>query len=83
MKNPEEIFSKLNTFLHNVDFKASGLSLSDIRKMVKEKKILYDHFADQRKTNKWNSPVILEPINISLLPDYIQNNKEKFKNWLE
>ena len=23
---PEEIFSKLNTFLHNVDFKASGLT---------------------------------------------------------
>ena len=83
MKNPEEIFSKLNTFLHNVDFKASGLTLSDIKKMVKEKKILYDHFADQRKTDKWDSPVVLEPVNISLLPDYIQNNKEKFKNWIE
>ena len=83
MKNPEEIFSKLNTFLHHVDFKASGLTLLDIKKMVEEKKILYDHFADQRKADKWNSPVILDPINISLLPDYIKNNKEKFKNWLE
>ena len=83
MKNPEEIFSKLSSFLHNVDFKASKLSLSDIKKMVEEKKILYDHFADQKKTDKWNSPAILQPVNISLLPDYIQNNKEQFKKWLE
>ena len=38
IKTPEEIFLKLNTFLHNVDFKLSGLNLSDIKKMVSEKK---------------------------------------------
>ena len=83
MKNPEEIFSKLNSFLHHVDFKASGLNLIDIKKMVSEKKILYDHFADQRKFDKWNSPVVLQPVEISFLPDYIIRNKEKFKSWLE
>ena len=83
MKNPDEIFSKLNSFLHNVDFKESGLSLNDIKKMVSEKKILYDHFADQRKTDKWDSTVTLKPVEISLLPDYIAQNTEKFKNWLE
>ena len=83
MKSPDEIFSKLNSFLHNVDFKESGLSLNDIKKMVSEKKILYDHFADQRKTDKWDSTVTLKPVEISLLPDYIAQNTEKFKNWLE
>ena len=83
MKSPDEIFSKLSSFLHNVDFKESGLSLNDIKKMVSEKKILYDHFADQRKTDKWDSPVTLKPVEISLLPDYIAQNTEKFKNWLE
>ena len=83
MKSPEEIYLKLNTFLHNVDFKLSGLKLDDIKKMVKEKKILYDHFADQKKVKKWDSPVTLEAINILNLPDYVINNKNKFKDWIE
>ena len=83
MKSPEEIYLKLNTFLHNVDFKLSGLNLDDIKKMVKEKKILYDHFADQKKVEKWDSPVTLEAINILNLPDYVINNKNKFKDWIE
>ena len=83
MKSPEEIYLKLNTFLHNVDFKLSGLKLDDIKKMVKEKKILYDHFADQKKVEKWDSPVTLEAINILNLPNYVINNKNKFKDWIE
>ena len=51
--------------------------------MVAEKKILYDHFADQRKIDKWNSPVVLQPVEISSLPDYIIDNRKKFKAWLE
>ena len=83
MKKPEEIFIKLNSFLHNIDFKLSGLGLEDIKKMVSEKKILYDHFADQKKINRWNSQVVLKPINMSFLPKYIKDNKEKFKDWLD
>ena len=83
MKSPEEIYLKLNTFLHNVDFKLSGLKLDDIKKMVKEKKILYDHFADQKKVEKWDSPITLEAINILNLPNYVINNKNKFKDWIE
>ncbi len=83
MKTPEEIFSKLNSFLHNVDFKLSGLNLNDIKKMVAEKKIGYDHFADQRKVDRWNSQITLKTVDISVLPEYISNNKEKFKEWLD
>ena len=83
MKRPDEIYSKLNSFLHNVDFKMSGLKLNDIKKMVSEKKIMYDHFADQRKSDKWNSQIVLQPLDLTLLPDYISKNKEKFKDWLD
>ena len=83
MKTPEEIFLKLNTFLHNVDFKLSRLKLDDIKKMVIEKKILYDHFTDQSKTDKWNSKIVLQSMDMSLLPEYIRKNSEKFKDWLE
>jgi len=83
MKSPKDIFIKFNSFLHNVDFKLSGLNLDDIKKMVSQKKILYDHFADQRKIDKWNSTVVLKPVEISYLPEYIIQNKDKFKDWLE
>ena len=83
MKSPKDIFIKLNSFLHNVDFKLSGLNLDDIKKMVSQKKILYDHFADQRKIDKWNSAVVLKPVEISYLPEYIIQNKDKFKDWLD
>lgn len=83
MKTPEEIFSKLNSFLHNVDFKLSGLSLNDVKEMVSKKKIGYDHFADQRKVDRWNSQITLKTVEISILPKYIADNKEKFKEWLE
>jgi len=80
---PNEIFVKLNSFLHNVDFKLSGLTLNDIKNMVGERKILYDHFADQKKIHRWDSKVVLKPINLSYLPEYIYSNKEKYKNWLD
>ena len=83
MKTPEEIFSKLNSFLHNVDFKLSGLNLDDVKEMVSKKKIGYDHFADQRKVDRWNSQITLKAVDISILPKYISDNKEKFKDWLE
>ena len=83
MKNPEQIFSKLNSFLHHVDFKESKLNLNDIKKMVIDKKILYNHFADQRKSDKWDNPAVLKSIELSSLPEYIIQNKEKYKDWLD
>ena len=52
IKTPENIEKKFSNFLHHQDFEYSGLNLSDIKKMVENKKILYDHSVDQ-KDFKW------------------------------
>jgi len=84
IKSSKDIFSKLNTFAHHVDFKGSGLKLDDIEKAVKEKKILYDHSADKDKQDqKWIGKKTLTNIDINSLPKYIANNKLKFKEWLD
>ena len=71
----------LNSFKKNSGEKTSlGLAANDI---IASKKILYDHFADQKKINRWDSQVVLKPINMSFLPKYIKDNKEKFKDWLD
>jgi len=83
IKSPKDIYKKMQTFLHNVDFKESNLGLEDIEKMVSENKIGYDHTADQRTVNKWSGNHMLKKVSDNFLPEYLVNNKEKYIDWLQ
>ena len=50
--------------------------------MVKNKKILYDHNADQ-KDFKWTGSKSLKKVDLSNLPEYIRNNLKKYDKWLD
>ncbi len=82
IKNPKEIFYKLSNFMHHLEFEYSGLSLNDMEKMVSDKKILYDHSVKQ-EGDKYTGRQSLTKTEISILPDYIKNNLEKYKNWID
>ncbi len=82
IKNPKEIYYKLSNFMHHLEFEYSGLSVQDMEKMVKEKKILYDHDAKQ-EDKKYTGRQNLVQIDTSILPNYIQENFEKYKKWLD
>ena len=82
IKKPEEIYYKLSNFMHHLEFEYSGLTLSDMEKMVSEKKILYDHSAKQQ-ANKYTGHQSLIKTNESYLPDYIRENQKKYKDWLD
>ena len=82
IKSAEDIEKKFSNFLHHQDFEYSGLKLNDIKKMVNSRKILYDHSADQTKF-KWSGSKTLKKISLDSMPDYIKNNYEKYKNWLD
>ena len=82
IKTPEDIEKKFLNFLHHQDYEYSGLNLGDIRKMVKNKKILYDHNADQ-KDFKWTGSKSLKKVDLSNLPEYIRNNLKKYDKWLD
>ena len=60
----------------------SGLNLNDLKKLISEKRVMYDHTVDQ-KGYKWSGKSILKNINIDQLPEYIRKNTIKFKNWLD
>jgi len=47
IKSPEDIEKKLLNYTHHDEFKKSKLKLEDLRKKIKEKKIIYDHSVDQ------------------------------------
>ena len=82
IKLPEDIEKKFLNFLHHQDFEESGLKLVDIKEMVKEKRILYDHSVDQRGY-KWKGSKTLKKVNLSEMPDYLSENYKKYYNWLE
>ena len=82
IKSPEEIHHKMKNYLHHYEYENSGLKIEDISKLVEEKKALYDYSVDQRK-EKWSSNLKLQKIGLEELPKYINDNKEKYINWLD
>ena len=82
IKSPKDIYLKLSNFLHHLEFEESGLKLEDMNKMVKEKKVLYDHSSDKRKS-KWKSSASLVKIMDSELPKFLIDNKTKYQNWFD
>ena len=72
----------MKNYLHHLEYEESGINLSDIKKIISEKKIIYDHSVDKRG-KKWNSAETLFIDNEKNIPSYISKNKVKFKNWLE
>ena len=42
---------------------------------------MYDHEAD-KTGDKYSKKKDLSTFDLELLPDYIKNNKDKFKDWL-
>ena len=71
----------MKSFLHHFEYENSGLNPEMIEKLIKDKKALYNYNTDQRD-NKWSNNPKLEKINLEFLPDYINENLDKYQNWL-
>ena len=44
---------------------------------------MYDHVADKKDINKWRSSKSLTKTDLTELPDYIKENKDKFIDWID
>jgi len=82
LRTPEELEKKLLNFAHHYEFEDSGLKIKDLKKLMYEKRVMYDHNIDQ-KGYKWSGKVLLKNVENKLLPKYIYQNLEKYKNWLD
>ena len=82
IKNAKEIKEKLKSYLHHREFDEEPLSVEKIDKIMKEKKTIYDLKVD-KSVSKFNKGQKLTTIDLKLLPNYIQNNIEKYKLWLD
>ena len=82
LKTPEQLQKKLLNFAHHYEFEESGLKLDDIKKIIREKRIIYDYKADQ-KEYKWSGKSTLKKADTIVLPPYVASNLDIFKNWLD
>ena len=82
IRTPEDLEKKLLNFAHHYEFEQSGLKITDLKKFIKEKRVMYDHSVDQTGY-KWSGKSILKTVNVNQLPRYIRNNFSKFKDWLD
>ena len=83
LKTPEDMYEKFVNFGHHNEFKLSGLTVEKIREKIKNKEMFYDHFVDQSSTNKWKSDYKLKKYSSSLLPKYLSDNQNKYKEWFD
>tara|TARA_B100000029_G_scaffold113817_1_gene106226 strand:+ start:23 stop:895 length:873 start_codon:yes stop_codon:yes gene_type:complete len=82
LKTAEEIEKKLKSYLHHREYELNPLGVDKIKKLIKQKKTVYDLKTDQR-LNKFHSGNTLNKIDINQLPKYILENKDKLKKWIE
>ena len=82
LKTPEEIEKKLKSYLHHREYDLNPIGVDKIKKLVEQKKTIYNLKTDQR-LNQFKNGNKLNKIDISLLPNYILKNKDKLKKWIE
>ena len=82
LRTPEQLEKKLLNFAHHYEYEESGLKLDDIKKLILEKRVMYDHTVDQ-KGYKWSGKSILKKIDERFLPEHISSNLNKYSDWLD
>ncbi|MDC1462786.1 hypothetical protein N8449_00640 [Alphaproteobacteria bacterium] len=82
LKNPKGIEKKLKSYLHHIDYDLNPVGVEGIKKMINSKRTIYNIKADQ-KEHKFDGINKLSKIDINLLPSYILENKDKFKDWID
>ena len=85
LKTPEGLLKKyLNDEMHS-EFELKDTNLKEIEYKIKNKFINYDHLIDTKSSNekKQNNRFDLTKVNLNVLPNYIKDNLEKYKSWID
>ena len=70
----------MKNFLHHLEYEESGLNAEKLEKLIKERKIMYNHNADKKDVGKWANEKYLEKVNLDYLPNYIKKIKKNLLN---
>ena len=82
LKTAKNIEKKLTSYLHHREYDLKPIGEDGIQKMINNKKPVYNLKVDSKK-NKFDGGEELKISSTDELPNYIKNNLDKYKNWLE
>ncbi len=82
IKTAAEIEYKLKSYLHHREFDENPMTKNEIDEIIKNKQAIYDLKID-KKLNKIGDGSKLELYDLKKLPPYINDNMEKFKDWID
>ena len=82
IKNAAGIEHKLKSYLHHREFDQNPMSEKEISEIIKNKQAIYD-LKIYKKLNKIGDGSKLEKYDLEKLPSYINNNLNKFKDWID
>ena len=82
IKTAKEIEYKLKSYLHHREFDMDPLTINQIDEIINNKKAIYNLNVD-KSVSKIGSGNNLKKFDFKKLPKYIQNNKKKFKEWID
>ncbi len=83
LKTPQELMKKyMNDEMH-AEFEGRNISIKEIERLVKEKKINYNHFINSKNIERQFSEFNLKKINKQHLPGYLDENYLKYSKWFD
>ena len=82
LKTPDQLEKKLLNYAHHYEFQESGLKITDIKKFISEKRVIYDYNVDQKEF-KWSGRSTLKKLETKFLPSYVSKNLHKYSDWLD
>ena len=82
IKNAAEIEHKLKSYLHHREFDENPMSQKEINEIIKNKQAIYDLKVDKR-VNKIGNGSKLEKYPLDKLPEFLKNNLNKYKDWID
>ena len=82
MKTAKNIEKKLTSYLHHREYDLEPIGEDKIQRMIMNKKPVYNLRADMKKS-KFSGGEELTVTTMDELPNYIKNNLDKYKQWLE
>ncbi len=82
IKSPKEIEHKLRSYLHHREFDEQPLTIDEIDKIIQNRQAIYDLKVDKRVNKVGNGSKLIK-YNFEKLPNYLKENKEYYKKWLD
>ena len=82
LKNANEIEYKLKSYLHHREFDVNPISSDEIKKIMNDKIAIYDLSLD-KKTQKIGHGKKLQKYSLEKLPKFLQNNIDKYQEWMD